>query len=180
MKGTRRLRWAVMPFALLAAGWAGAAPDGTDEHGRARAELKNTKGEAIGTASLVGTPNGVLITLELDKGPAGVHAFHIHEKGACDAPSFESAGGHFNPDQSRHGYHDPQGPHAGDLPNLHVPPDGRLVTEVLADGVSLTPGRGSLLDADGSALLLHFGTDDYRTDPAGGAGDRVACGVIMR
>jgi Cu-Zn family superoxide dismutase len=129
---------------------------------------------------LIDTPNGVLLAARLTRAPAGVHGFHLHETGKCDAPSFESAGGHFNPTKGDHGFYAANGPHAGDLPNLHVPADGRLELEVLAAGVSLAAGANNLLDTDGAALVLHAGADDYKTDPAGDAGDRVACGVIVR
>ena len=144
------------------------------------AELKNREGQTIGRARLTDTPNGVLIAVMLEKAPAGEHAFHIHENGRCDPPGFQSAGGHFNPGGAQHGYGQAKGPHAGDLPNVHVPSDGRLTFEVLADGVALASGAKSLLDDNGSALVMHAKPDDYRTDPAGDAGDRIACGVIQK
>jgi superoxide dismutase, Cu-Zn family len=100
--------------------------------------------------------------------------------GACDPPGFQSAGGHFNPLGWEHGFLNPRGPHAGDLPNIHVPAGGRLELEVLAPGLTLGPGPTTLFDADGSALVIHEGVDDYRTDPTGNAGDRIACAVIRR
>jgi Cu-Zn family superoxide dismutase len=146
----------------------------------ATAELKNPDGQTIGRARLADTPNGVLVTVELERAPAGEHAFHIHETGRCDPPTFESAGGHFNPTQARHGFLDPKGPHRGDLPNIHVPSSGQLDFEYIASGVTLSAGGGSLLDQDGSALVMHAKPDDYRTDPAGAAGDRVGCAVIRK
>lgn len=146
----------------------------------ARAELRDAKGQSIGQVQLTETPNGVLIHGKLTNAPAGVHAFHIHQTGKCDPPSFDSAGGHFNPAKAMHGVHSEKGPHAGDLPNLHIPKDGVLEFEVLAAGVTLGAGPNSLFDEDGSALILHQGADDYRTDPTGNAGGRYACGVIER
>jgi Cu-Zn family superoxide dismutase len=146
----------------------------------AKAELKDAKGVTVGTAALTESPSGVLIRLDLTKAPSGVKAFHIHQTGKCDPPGFESAGGHFNPTGAHHGFEDPKGAHAGDLPNLHVPSSGALAIEMLARGVTLSAGAGSLFDQDGSALMLHTGADDYRTDPSGAAGGRAACGVVTK
>lgn len=144
----------------------------------ASAEIKNADGKTIGRAELRETPHGVLVRLGLNGAPAGVRALHIHETGRCDAPTFESAGAHYNPAGASHGFENLKGPHAGDLPNLHVPSAGNAEVEVLIDGISLAGGQHNLLDDDGSALVLHEGPDDYSTDPAGGAGKRLACGVI--
>lgn len=144
----------------------------------ASATLKNAQGQTVGTATLQDTPNGVLIKADLIDVPPGPHAFHIHTTGKCEPPGFTSAGGHFAPGGTRHGLLAHAMPHAGDLPNIHVGPDGKLKFEVLAEGVTLGPGPTSLLDADGSALVLHATADDYVTDPAGNAGGRIACGVI--
>jgi Cu-Zn family superoxide dismutase len=97
--------------------------------------------------------------------------------GRCEPP-FTTAGGHFNPGGRKHGFSNPDGMHAGDLPNLRVGKDGTAEAELLTAQVTLSPGPTSLLDADGSAIVLHAGPDDYVSDPAGNAGDRIACGVI--
>ena len=143
----------------------------------ATASLNDASGNEVGKATLTNTPSGVLIRLDLTKLPAGEHAFHIHATGKCEPPDFKSAGPHFNPDTTKHGFENPEGPHAGDMPNLFVPGDGKLSLEVLNPGASLS-GEAALLDADGAALVIHAGADDYQTDPAGNAGDRIACGVI--
>lgn len=143
----------------------------------AGAVLKDASGNEVGKATLTDTPSGVLIRLDLSSVPTGDHAFHIHAIGKCAPPDFKSAGGHFNPEKAKHGLENPEGPHAGDMPNIHVPADGRLSIEVLNVDVDLG-GDWALLDEDGSALVLHAGPDDYRTDPAGDAGARIACGVI--
>ena len=146
---------------------------------KAHAELKNAKGESIGHATLMETPHGVLISADLKGLPAGAHAFHIHTVGRCEPP-FESAGGHFNPTKAEHGFANPRGMHAGDMPNLHPGQGGAGQFEVLVQNVTLSAGQNSLFDADGSALVIHQGADDYRSDPAGNAGDRIACGVISK
>ncbi len=140
----------------------------------AKATLKDANGKAVGAATLTDTPSGLLIKLNLSDVPAGEHAFHIHAVGKCDAPDFKSAGGHFNPTNAKHGLMNAAGPHEGDMPNLHVPADGKLEIEVLHPKVTVA----ALHDADGSALVIHAKADDYKTDPAGNAGDRIACGII--
>jgi len=146
---------------------------------QAKATLKNAQGQTMGEATLTETPHGVLIHVNLTNAPAGVRAFHIHEKGTCEPP-FTSAGGHFNPAKKQHGIENPMGMHAGDFPNIDVPSSGALTFEVLAHDVTLAPGANSLLDADGSALVIHEKADDYKSDPAGNAGSRVICGVITK
>jgi Cu-Zn family superoxide dismutase len=131
----------------------------------------------VGAATLTETPHGVLIHVNLTKGPSGAHAFHLHAVGKCEPP-FTSAGPHFNPTTKQHGVENPMGLHAGDLPNLQVPSDGVLSFDVFARDVTLKTGANSLLDADGTAIVLHAQADDYKTDPAGNAGDRVVCGII--
>jgi Cu-Zn family superoxide dismutase len=143
----------------------------------ARATLKNAQGETVGQAMLTETPHGVLIKTTLTGVPPGVHAFHIHAVGQCEPP-FTTAGGHFNPTAKEHGIENPRGMHAGDMPNVDVPADGQLTFERLAEHVTLATGSASLFDADGSALVLHAGADDYTSDPAGNAGARLACGVV--
>ncbi|HEY8299051.1 MAG TPA: superoxide dismutase family protein [Methyloceanibacter sp.] len=145
--------------------------------GTASAVLKDASGNEVGRATLTSTPSGALLNLTLTAAPPGVHALHIHAVGKCEPPKFESAGPHFNPDQTKHGIMNPEGPHAGDLPNLHVPADGKLEVEFLDPVVTLRQ-EAALLDADGASIVIHAGADDYTTDPAGNAGDRIACGVI--
>jgi Cu-Zn family superoxide dismutase len=144
----------------------------------ATAPLKNAEGKAVGSANLTQTPQGVLIILSLNGLPPGEHAFHVHEVGKCETP-FTSAGGHFNPGHKKHGMMAPEGQHAGDMPNLHIPQSGDLTVEVMNTAITLEKGKpNSVFDADGSALIVHAGSDDYKTDPAGEAGGRIACGVI--
>ena len=157
-----------------------AGTTGTDQSPSARAQLVDPQGRSVGDALLRQTPHGVLLTLNLRGVPAGVHGLHIHETGHCDAPSFESAGGHFNPTKREHGFLDPRGPHAGDLPNIHVPGDIPYSVEYLIDEVTLDRSANTLLDNSGSAIVIHAGRDNYASDPAGKAGPRLACGRIER
>jgi Cu-Zn family superoxide dismutase len=144
-------------------------------------ELINAKRQQVGEAILTETPNGLLIRVNLKSKAEGIspgtHAIHIHEIGRCEPP-FTSAGGHFNPAKQRHGFLTKEGKHAGDLPNIHVAENAPLSIEYLVPQMTLSAGPASLMDADGSALVIHQGKDDYRTDPAGDSGDRIACGVI--
>jgi Cu-Zn family superoxide dismutase len=144
---------------------------------KATTVLKDAKGNEVGNAELTATPSGVLISLDLMAVPVGEHAFHIHAVGKCEPPDFKSAGPHFSPDETKHGLMNAEGPHAGDMPNLHVPGNGKLQVEVLSPMVTLNE-KATLLDQDGSALVIHAGADDYVSDPAGNAGDRIACGVV--
>lgn len=146
----------------------------------AHAELKNAQGQTVGQATLTDSANGVLVHVELTNAPAGAHAVHIHAVGKCEPPAFQSAGGHFNPAHAEHGVMNPKGMHAGDLPNVWVPEGGKLTFDALAEKVTLAAGPNSLFDADASALMLHAGADDYKSDPAGNAGARVACGVVTK
>lgn len=143
----------------------------------ARVELKDLRGKHVGEAALQDSPDGVRLRATFTDLPPGEHAIHVHEVGKCEPP-FESAGGHFNPTGKQHGRDNPQGPHAGDMPNLEVAPNGRGTIEVVLRGVTLNGRPVALLDRDGASLVVHEKADDYRSDPAGNAGDRIACGVL--
>lgn len=152
----------------------------------ASATLKDTDGKQVGTVELTQmAADGVLLKADITGLPPGVHAFHIHETGKCEPP-FKSAGGHFNPDNDTHGYMTEDGPHAGDMPNIHVPDSGKLTIEVYNSEVSVDEGgllddeEGYLFDDDGSAIVIHDGADDYKSQPSGNAGNRIACGVIEK
>jgi Cu-Zn family superoxide dismutase len=145
----------------------------------AKAPLKSADGKDAGTVTLTQTPSGVLIAFALKGIAPGEHAFHVHAVGKCEPP-FTSAGGHFNPGNKKHGMMAADGQHAGDMPNLHVPANGELMAEVLNAAITLEKGKpNSVFDNDGSALVIHAKADDYKSDPAGDAGDRIACGVIQ-
>ena len=112
--------------------------------------------------------------------PPGPHGAHVHAVGKCDPPDFNSAGPHFNPTNKQHGALNPQGSHAGDLPNLTIGPDGTGRMETTTEQLSLGSGPSSVWDADGSALVVHANADDFKTDPTGNSGARVACGVLVK
>ena len=165
---------------LAALSLAGAACAGTaaaaDGGLRAHATLHDRSGAVVGEVDFTETPTGLLVAARLVGLPAGTHAFHLHARGRCEG-DFKSAGGHFNPDGTRHGFLSAEGPHAGDMPNIHVPASGSLTVEVFLPE-RLLVGQGGLMDDDGAALVIHEGADDYRSQPAGAAGKRIACGVI--
>jgi superoxide dismutase, Cu-Zn family len=153
---------------------------GQDRAPMAKAELQNSQGELVGIATLAESANGVRIVAHVQNLPPGYHGFHIHEVGKCDPPDFKSAGEHFNPTSAEHGLADPKGPHAGDLPNLLVAPDGTGVMVTETPLLTLKTGQNSLFHTGGTALVVHAQPDDHRTNPSGSSGDRLACGVISR
>jgi Cu-Zn family superoxide dismutase len=165
------LRLAAMLFASL-----GLAASGVHAAETASATLKDLAGKTVGTALLRQSPNGTLVAVRFRGLPPGTHAFHIHAVGKCEPP-FASAGGHYNPTGAKHGFLVTGGPHAGDMPNIHVGANGTLDIEVLNVKLALD---GGLFDADGAAIVLHAKGDDYRSQPSGDAGSRIACGVITK
>ena len=146
----------------------------------AHADIVNGAGTKIGTATLVQTDTGVRIDLDVAQLPPGTHGVHVHTVGKCEGPDFKSAGGHFNPTGKKHGKDNPDGPPAGDLLNFEVGADGRATTSVTDANVTLGPGANSLFQPGGTAVVIHQGPDDYKTDPAGNSGARIACGVVQR
>ncbi|MBM7600779.1 Cu-Zn family superoxide dismutase [Virgibacillus halotolerans] len=141
--------------------------------------LNDADEEVVATATLTEDDKGVNVKLEGEGLPEGTHAFHIHEKGVCDPPDFESAGGHYNPEDKNHGKDDPEGPHAGDFDNIEVGEDGKVNEAFTTDQVTLKKGEENTLYTDeGTSLVIHADEDDYKSQPAGDAGDRIACGVI--
>ncbi len=146
------------------------------EDGAATATFSNTQGETIGEAKLTAVPSGVLIELDLDGlTPESWVSFHIHETGECDpSADFETAGGHFNPTSADHGLLVEGGPHAGDMPNQYVGSGGTLKSAVFNSMANLEGDAG----ITGKSLVIHGGQDDYKTQPSGDAGSRIACAVI--
>ena len=149
---------------------------------KATAEFVDTEGNSIGTASLVQGPTGVLIHLRVSGIAPGGHAIHIHSIGAC-TPDFKASAGHINIHNRKHGLLNPEGPDDADLPNIYATPDGVVEAELFTTRVALSDdgmneGVAFLFDDDGSALVIHEAPDDHVTQPIGGAGGRIACGVI--
>lgn len=143
------------------------------------ATIVDAKGADVGAAILTEGPDGVTIAANVTDLSPGKHGIHIHAAGKCDPPDFQTAGGHFNPFGKKHGLKNPEGPHAGDLPNLDVGPDGKGRLEAKVGGLTLAKeGLSSLFGPNGTAVVIHAGPDDDMTDPAGGSGARIACGVI--
>jgi Cu-Zn family superoxide dismutase len=146
----------------------------------ATAKVIGSNNESYGNAYFEEEDNGVKVTLALSGIPAGTHGIHIHSVGKCEPPTFESAGPHFNPTNKEHGTLNPKGYHLGDLPNLEIGEDGIVDLNFVAEGVSLQKNvENSLLDGEGTSLVIHESADDYKTDPSGNSGARIACGVIQ-
>ncbi len=140
----------------------------------ALATLRTAAGVEVGHAKVTEVAGGLRVTVDVKGLPAGTHGAHLHTIGRCDPPDFASAGGHWNPMNMKHGSMNPQGPHAGDMPNLVVGADGRGTLGINLAGA----GFDSLMDADGAAVVLHAAADDLMTDPSGNSGGRIACGVL--
>jgi Cu-Zn family superoxide dismutase len=137
--------------------------------------LVNVSGQSIGTVRAWQTAGGVSFRISASGLPHGLHGLHVHAVGRCDPPEFKTAGAHWNPAGKQHGMNNPAGPHAGDLPNVEVAANGVLNATVTLAGASMA----NLLDADGAALVIHASPDDYKTDPSGNSGARIACAVIQ-
>jgi Cu-Zn family superoxide dismutase len=136
--------------------------------------IMSADGKPMGTVTLSEDPAGMMINVAATGMPPGVHGLHLHEKGLCEGPKFESAGAHLNPQAKQHGRDNPMGAHLGDLPNLTVAADGSATASIPGGAATMA----SLADADGTSLVVHAKADDYKTDPSGNSGDRIACAVL--
>jgi len=166
-----------LPFAALLAGCQTTDELPTDRLGQAT--LRLASGLPAGTAQVLGSGTQVSVSIALAGISPGVHGVHLHMVGSCEAPNFESAGGHLNPNGRQHGTLNPTGAHLGDLPNVTIGSAGAGTVSATLSG-SRDAVLSRLFDADGTAVVVHAGPDDYRTDPSGNSGSRIACGVLTR
>lgn len=170
----------VFGWVLAIAGFC-AAESVVKTHPEARAALSDAQGKSVGTATFEEVPGGIKVDMQVSGLPPGFHAFHIHSVGLCEPPDFKSAGPHFNPYNKKHGRQNPEGPHAGDLVDLYVGPNGTGDLDALVPAITLFgEGNNSLFRSGGTSVVIHASPDDNKTDPAGNAGNRIACGVITR
>lgn len=176
--------WTIMPPLALAGLLAAcatnsAAPEAAPTTpASATVALAGADGRSMGSATLTDTPSGIRLVIDARNVSSGAHGFHLHMVGLCEAPGFTTAGTHWNPTHMVHGKDAPGGPHMGDLPNLIAGTDGVGRLEVTIPGAQLMAGPNPLLDVDGAALVIHASADDYKTDPTGNSGGRIACGVV--
>lgn len=169
----------LLPAAILLAVTVTGCQMGAHGERRASATLLDATGRQVGVVDLAEDGSSVAVSGTFQSLAPGQHGIHFHSVGRCDAAgAFASAGGHFNPAARKHGLESADGPHAGDLPNLVIDSTGAGSYRATTSRVTLAAGSASLLDADGSAVVVHATADDQRTDPAGNSGARIACGVI--
>ncbi len=145
----------------------------------AKAEIKNAQGVVLGTATFRPAEGGVRMSIRLSGLPPGEHAVHIHEAARCEPPDFKTAGGHFNPLHKQHGKENSAGAHLGDLPNFTADPRGQATASFLVPGVNMGTEDVGLFHGAGTSVVIHAGPDDYKTDPAGNSGARIACGIVV-
>ena len=144
----------------------------------AAAQIRDATGRVLAAASAMDAGDAVRVRVEASGLAPGVYGAHVHAVGRCDPPGFETAGPHWNPTNRQHGRENPAGQHLGDLPNLLVGTDGRGSFEFTIPGARLSSGARRVLDSDGATVVIHASADDYRTDPSGNSGARIACGVL--
>lgn len=168
---------AALPLAAILAGCQTVDEQPTARLGQATLQLAN--GLPAGTAQLIASGDEINISIAAVGLSPGVHGVHLHTTGACEAPNFESAGGHLNPHNREHGSANPAGSHLGDLPNLTAGSGGAGTVSATLQGTR-EDVLARLFDSDGTAVVVHASADDYRTDPSGNSGERIACGVLTR
>lgn len=144
-------------------------------------DLKDLKGNNVGMAMISPAKGGgISIELTLKGLPPGEHALHLHEVAKCEPPSYKSAGAHFNPGKKQHGLSNPNGPHAGDMPNFTVAANGTVTTTITNKNVTMGAEPNSIFAGGGTALVIHEKADDGKSEPAGNAGNPIACGAITK
>jgi Cu-Zn family superoxide dismutase len=169
----------ILKLALLMAGASVAGcvtADGTNDP--ARAEIRDSGGRIVARAAAAAVREGVRVRVETAGLAAGSYGAHVHAVGRCEAPGFDSAGPHWNPTTREHGSLNPRGHHLGDLPNLVVGVDGAGSIEFTIPTARMSGGEPAMMDGDGAAIVIHARPDDYRTDPSGNSGARIACGIL--
>jgi Cu-Zn family superoxide dismutase len=147
--------------------------------GMVHVDVKDATGKSVGMAMISAKDGGASIAIDFKGLPPGEHALHFHQTAKCEAP-FTSAGGHFNPGMKKHGLENPEGPHAGDMANFTVAADGTAKAIIVNGKVTLGAGDNSIYANGGTALMIHAKGDDMKSDPAGLAGDRIACGLVVK
>jgi superoxide dismutase, Cu-Zn family len=145
--------------------------------GNVTAMVQNASGAEVGMLTLTDAARGISVSGRLTSLPPGEHAIHLHQTGKCDPPKFEAAGDHWNPTNAAHGTKAAKGPHLGDLPNITVGKDSSVNVQATSPGGTLR-GQNALLDQDGASIVIHSGRDDYRSQPSGNSGDKIACGAV--